>query len=312
MVNPLLEFARKPEMTVRLPSRGLWYPEGMIDYTLNGEVEIYPLLPKDELVVMNPDLLLSGEANIEILKSCVPAVKEPENLLYPDANVLLLAIQKASYGNSLSIDVVCPECQRKAIELNSKEAIEEAEKKGEILLHSQEMEFDINTILSTITYLDEEYTVKFDNGLVIYVQPNTIKDKMKFGLMMFNNEKILKSFKDYDFENSMENEEFKSIKREVQKCYLKMNELGNQITTSCIKKIKLPDDTFVTDKTHIYEFITQTKSSDVAKINEKVREINDIGLPPTLTYGCSCCGHEWEEKFYGYNQVDFFGTGSWY
>ena len=172
------------------------------------------------------------------------------------------------------------------------------------------MEFDINQILECMTYLDKEYVVELDNGLKVYVQPNTLHDKMKYGLMKFNNDKIFSSFQNYNFEDSMENEESKKIRQEIHQSYLKMNELGNQIITSCIRQIKLPDETFVTDKENIYEFITKTKSSEVSKINEKIQEINDIGLPPMLSYECGCCHYEWDEKFYGYNQVDFFGIGS--
>ena len=93
--NPLMQFARRPELSVKLPSNGNWYEEGFIDYTMSGEVEVYPMLPKDELALMNPDGLLSGQSNVSLIKSCVPAVKNPEKLLYPDLNVLLLAILKA-------------------------------------------------------------------------------------------------------------------------------------------------------------------------------------------------------------------------
>ena len=97
---------------------------------------------------------------------------------------------------------------------------------------------------------------------------------------------------------------------EVAKSYYKMNDIGNKIITSCIKEIKLPDDTFISDKNMIYEFVINTQSSIITKLHNKIKEINDIGLPTTLNYKCSCCNHEWEEKFYGFNQVDFFGIGS--
>lgn len=310
MTNPLLEFARKSELTVRLPSNGKWYNDGMIDYTPNGEVEVFPMLPKDELMLMNPDSLLSGQANIQLLKSCVPSVHEPEKLLYPDANVLFLAIQKATYGNTLTMEVVCPECQKRAIQLNDKEKVEEAEKEGEVMLHPQEMEFDINNILNTISYLDSEYIIPLENGLKIYIQPNTLGDKSNFGLMAFNQEKIIKAYKDYNFEESTEDEEKKEVMAEITRCYLKMNSIGNQLITSCIEKIKLPDDTFVTDKKYIYEFVCNTKSSIITEINNKIRELNSVGLPEKLSYTCSCCNHTWEDKFYGFNQVDFFGIGS--
>lgn len=312
MTNPLLKYARRAEMSILLPSStGEWYEEGMIDYTPNGEVEVYPMLPKDELMLLNPDSLLSGQVNIDMIKSCVPSIKYPEKLLYPDANVLFLAIQKATYGNTLTMSAICPKCQEKAIQIQDKEKIEEAEKRGEIIIHAQDMEYDIGSILSSITYLKSEYTVKTDEGLIIYLRPNILKDKMKYGLMSYNQQKILKAYKDYDYEKRSTNDETQSeIMENVTECYNKMNEIGNQLITSCISKIKLPDDTFVSDSQMIYEYVSNTKTSLIMKLHQKIKEMNDVGLPTTLSYRCSCCGHEWEDKFYGYNQVDFFGIGS--
>lgn len=312
MTNPLLKYARRAEMSILLPSStGEWYEEGMIDYTPNGEVEVYPMLPKDELMLLNPDSLLSGQVNIDMIKSCVPSIKYPEKLLYPDANVLFLAIQKATYGNTLTMSAICPKCQEKAIQIQDKEKIEEAEKRGEIIIHAQDMEYDIGSILSSITYLKSEYTVKTDEGLIIYLRPNILKDKMKYGLMSYNQQKILKAYKDYDYEKRNTNDETQSeIMENVTECYNKMNEIGNQLITSCIGKIKLPDDTFVSDSHMIYEYVSNTKTSLIMKLHQKIKEMNDVGLPTTLSYRCSCCGHEWEDKFYGYNQVDFFGIGS--
>lgn len=312
MTNPLLKYARRAEMSILLPSStGEWYEEGMIDYTPNGEVEVYPMLPKDELMLLNPDSLLSGQVNIDMIKSCVPSIKYPEKLLYPDANVLFLAIQKATYGNTLTMSAICPKCQEKAIQIQDKEKIEEAEKRGEIIIHAQDMEYDIGSILSSITYLKSEYTVKTDEGLIIYLRPNILKDKMKYGLMSYNQQKILKAYKDYDYEKRSTNDENQSeIMENVTECYNKMNEIGNQLITSCISKIKLPDDTFVSDSQMIYEYVSNTKTSLIMKLHQKIKEMNDVGLPTTLSYRCSCCGHEWEDKFYGYNQVDFFGIGS--
>lgn len=310
MNNPLLDFARKPELSIKLPSNCAWYDDGDIEYTLNGEVEVYPMLPKDELILMNPDSLLSGEANIQLIKSCVPAVKNPEKLLYPDANVLFLAIQKATYGDSLTMNIICPDCQKRAIALGDKEKIAEGEKKGDFILHSQEMEFSINEILQRITYLKPYYEVKIENGLTIYLRPNTLKDKMQYSLMSFNQEKIVKAYKEYSYEESIEDEEKRHAMSEVAKSYYKMNEIGNDLITSCIKEIRLPDDTFISDRDMIYEFVTNTKSSIITDLHDKIKEINDIGLPTTLNYRCSCCNYEWEEKFYGFNQVDFFGIGS--
>ena len=325
--NPLLDFARKVELSIKLPSNGNWYPEGMIDYTMTGEVEVYPMLPKDELMLMNPDALLSGQANINLIKSCVPAIHQPEKLLYPDLNVLLLAIQKATYGDKLTMQVVCPECLKKANEkveeleelnnekskeeqIDIKAAIAEMEKNGEIMIHQQEIDFDINYFLDRITYLEPEYIYTLETGLKIYLKPNTLEDKSKYGLMQFNQEKIIKSFKDYSYEKSLTDDETKKITNEIAKSYLNINEIGNKLIASAILKVELPDGSFVDNEDMILEFISNTPSNIVNDLNEMIYKLNDIGLPNMLTYECGCCGHTWEDKFFGFNQTDFFGIGS--
>lgn len=325
--NPLLDFARKVELSIKLPSNGNWYEEGMIDYTLSGEVEVYPMLPKDELALMNPDGLLSGQSNVSLIKSCVPAIKQPEKLLYPDLNVLLLAIQKATYGNKLTMQIVCPECLRKANEkaeeiekenankkkeeqIDVKSAIAEMEKHGEVMIHQQDNDFDIDYLLSQVQYLEPEYIYKTENGLKIYLRPNTLEDKSKYGLMQFNQEKIIKAYKEYSLDKSLEDEEMKKITGSITESYLNINDIGNKLITAAIIKIELPDGSFVDNKDMILEFISQTPSNIVSELNEKIHEINDIGLPKELNYECSCCGHQWKDTFFGFNQTDFFGLGS--
>ena len=325
--NPLLDFARKVELSIKLPSNGNWYEEGTIDYTLGGEVEIYPMLPKDELALMNPDGLLSGQSNVSLIKSCVPAVKNPEKLLYPDLNVLLLAIQKATYGNKLTMQVVCPECLRKVNEkaaeleeqnkdkkkeeqVDIKAAIAEMEKKGEIMIHQQENDFDIDYLLAQIQYLEPEYIYKTDNGLKIYLRPNTLEDKSKYGLMQFNQEKIIKAYKEYSFEKSVSDDDMKKIASNITDSYMNINDIGNQLITAAILNIELPDGSFVDNKDMILEFISQTPSNIVSELNDKIHELNNIGLPKELDYECECCHHQWKDTFFGFNQTDFFGIGS--
>ena len=39
-------------------------------------------------------------------------------------------------------------------------------------------------------------------------------------------------------------------------------------------------------------------------------EIEKFLIPKELDYECQCCGNKWKDKFYGFNQTDFFGIGS--
>lgn len=317
-MNPLMNFARKAELSIKLPSNGKWYDEGMIDYTPNGEVEVYPMLPKDELLLMNPDALLSGQANINMIKSCVPSIKEPEKLLYPDANVLFLAIQKATYGDKITMSTYCPHCHQ-LIDDNkySQEDIEKLESENKLMSKSFDIDYSIEELLQQMTYLDEEYIVKLDNGLKIYVSPNTIHDKYMYSNMSLTYKKLLKVYKEMKENNSDDeinddNLDKESISIKIQDLYNKLTDINNQIIAKCIIKIVLPDDTVVYDKDNIYEFICNCKSDIISELNNKRTDINDIGLPTHLDMECPVCHHSWKDIFYGYNQSDFFGIGSYF
>lgn len=309
MNNPLLAYARRPELSVKLPSNGKWYPDGMIKYTLNGEVEVYPMTPKDELMLLNPDALLSGEANIRLIESCVPSIKNAGDLLYPDANVLLLAIRRATYGKNTTNNFMCPQCSDKALNMDE-EQIAEAEKNGEIFVSSQETEIDIDYFLQTISYLEEEYVYKTEDGLKIYYSPTLLKDKLHYSLIDFNNRKLLNYFEEYDIGERNKEEVEKEISTKINEIYLNINDEGNKLITDCIKYIKLPDDGIVDDKKMILEYVSQTKSTIIGELHQKIKELNDVGITQKVQHVCKCCNHTFEDLLSGYNQVDFFGSAS--
>lgn len=312
MNNPLLDYARKAELSVKLPSDGNWYTSDIVKLNPLKEVEVYPMLPKDELTLINPDALLSGQANIDIIKSCVPAISNPELLLYPDLNVLLLAIKAATYGDELKLEITCPHCLEIKEQLKDKpEEITKLEKENRICLHPQMFTYSCREILEQISLLEKEYIIKAENGLQIYISPNTTKDKNLFNLLNFKEKSILKQFKDYKFDNDNQTEnDRKKFVSTVSGIYMNISEIGNKIVTNGIKKVELPDGSFVDDKNLIYEFVSNSSASFVSEIHTKIKELNDIGLPKELEYICPYCNYKWKDVFYGFNQSDFFGLSS--
>lgn len=326
--NPLLGFARRPMMSVKLPSsNGNWYNDDMISYNSAGEIDVYQMLPKDELLLMNPDALLSGEANINLIKSCCPSINDPKSLLYPDANVLLLCIQKVTYGDTVTMQVTCPECLKKVEEtkarieeenkakaddekIDANNVIGEMERNKEVNPHPQENVFEIDDLIAQMQYLDKEYTLMTPEGLVLYLRPQTLGNKEQTGMILFQQEKIVQAFKDYSYEEAHSDEEKRKALSEVNVHYLKMSEINNDIITSCIDKITLPDGTYVDNKKFIHEYISNCSTKLIGEIMTEIQRINAIGLPAELEYQCDCCGHTWKDKFYGFNQSDFFGLGS--
>lgn len=320
--NPLMQFARRAELTVKLATTPSWYPDNFIKYTLNGEVEVYPMLPKDELQLYNPDALLSGQAIINMIKSCCPSISDPELLYYPDANIILLAIKKATYGNEHKQNVFCPKCFEKKYELEElekdPERVKEYEKKkkeydkllkeGKITDHESEYTFDIDDILLNCTHLNDEYEVEID-GLIYNLQPHILKLKEQYSLISGKRNKLLKMYQETlnREDDDISEEEKTKIMGEISNIQSVMIDTNNEIFAESIKFIKLPDESIVEDKEMIKEFISNCKSSTMNKLSDEITKINAIGIQDKFTVECPFCHHKHEIQLSGYNQSDFFG-----
>ena len=111
--NPLSAYFRSPKLYTAIPSGGRFYKEGIVEFggESNGELAIYPMTTKDELLLKNPDALLNGEAVASLIHSCVPEVKNARELFSADVDALLIAIRGASGGDDVDIAAECPKCQ---------------------------------------------------------------------------------------------------------------------------------------------------------------------------------------------------------
>ena len=105
-INPLAKYYRAPGPHVKIPSGGRFSEIDTTMLSVNGEIPVYPMTAADEILVKNPDALLNGFAVEELIKSCVPAVKNVRSLAAQDIDVLLLAIKLASYGDKMEVGTV--------------------------------------------------------------------------------------------------------------------------------------------------------------------------------------------------------------
>ena len=75
--NPLTQYFRQPKIWIKLPSGGKFYPNNALDHSANDEYPVFAMTAKDELLFKTPDALLSGQSTVEVIKSCIPAIREP-------------------------------------------------------------------------------------------------------------------------------------------------------------------------------------------------------------------------------------------
>lgn len=109
--NPLKQYFRRPAVYMKLPSNGYGYPKDAIDMPENGEIPIYPMTAIDDITARTPDALYNGVAVIELIRSCVPNIKNPWAVTNVDLDAILVAIKAASSpSGEMDIDSECPSC----------------------------------------------------------------------------------------------------------------------------------------------------------------------------------------------------------
>jgi predicted Zn-ribbon and HTH transcriptional regulator len=272
--NPLTKYFRQPGITIELPSKYYFYKRKPKTNILN-EIEVYPMTAQDELILKNPDNLLSGDAIEKVINSCAPNISNVRELLQPDIEALLLAIRAVSYGDEMEVSATCPECKTENdFSINIREKLEQME------------------------YLDDKYEVPLNNDLVVELKPYDYEDTTKASILAFQEAKALDTASDTSLGEEVR-------KRKFQEAFQRLSELNMDLLVKSIHKIRTPDATVDKDE-WIEEWVRQADRKDIKKIEDRVAEMNKTGADNKVKAKCQKCGHEWESEV-TYDPANFFG-----
>lgn len=273
--NPLKQFFRQFKMYLKIPSGTSYYKPGIIEFTDKGEIGILPMTGQDEMTLKNPDALLNGEALIEVLTSCVPAVKQPRALLTNDIDALITAIRYATYNDSLETDLKCPKCG-----------------------HDNNFKLDLQYALDNMTELEPEYVINLDSGLSVFVRPYAFPELLKALHAQFEQTKMKRAFENSDMEDKKKSELLTKSFKEL--AIIKFD----LMTAGVVKVVNESQGINVTEPKFIREFLQNIDKKSADKVGDLIDEINQIGIKRSFTAKCEKCNHEWESDI-DFNPVNF-------
>ena len=250
--NPLKKYYRQVKQFVKLPSGYKFYPEGAIEVPESGEVAVYPMTAKDEMLLKTPDALLNGEATVAVIQSCIPAIKNAWAMPSIDCDAALMTIRMATYGNKMTVPITVPGTKiEKDLELDLQESL------GGIL---------------NATYND---TFFYEN-MEVKTKPLTYKEFTQSAIQTFEQQRIQKIIDDTQMNDEEKVKQF-------QITFKKLTELSVGMVANTIQSIKV-DGQVVTDPTHIKEFLDNTSKEFFTAIMahlEKNREAFQL-TPQTI------------------------------
>lgn len=273
--NPLAQYFRTFKLYMKIPSGSSYYAADVLTYTDSGEVGVMPMTGRDELALKNPDALLNGEALIEVLRSCVPALKNPKALLTNDIDALITAIRYATFNDTLETSLHCPKC-------------------------GAENNFNLNLqyALDNMEMLDSQYVVNLESGLSVFVRPYAFPELLQSLHAQFEQKKLARAIDSESLTDAQRAEIFKNAFKEI--ATTKYSLLCNGVE----RVVDESKGVNVTDKSHIKEFLMNINKTESDKISDQIDTINQIGIKRTFTAKCEKCKHEWESQI-DFNPVNF-------
>ena len=271
--NPLKQYFRRPAIYIKLPSGGKYYALGVVNQTETGELPVYPMTAIDDITSQTPDALFNGSAIVELIKSCIPDIREPWLINSTDLDAILIAIRSASAGNNLDIDTTCPKC-------------------------NEEAKYDINLTGLLHTIKAGDYSKELHLGeLTIKFRPLTYKEMNDVSMSQFELQKMFSNIEATT--DVME----KNIK--TKDALTSITAVAMKVLANTIEYIRTPNE-MVNENEYIYDFLQNCDKNiyeNIKNYHENIKK--DAELKP-LKVKCIHCEHEYEKPF-TLNLSDFFG-----
>ena len=270
--NPLRQYFRRPSLYLKLPSGTTAYTPDVVDYPETGELPIFPMTAIDEITSRTPDALFNGSAIVDLIKSCVPAIKNPWAITNIDLDAILIGIRAASEGTEMEITSICPAC-------------------------NEDSKYGVNLINILAGFrpgnYDEELKI---NDLAIKFRPLTYKEINQTGNKQFEIQRIFTQLETI--------EDLNERNRRSTEALQKINLVTIEIIGETIEHIRTPDS-FVTEKEFIVDFLQNCDKKTYELIKETNIKLRQSTETKPLQIQCVACNHEYSQPF-TLNITDFF------
>jgi hypothetical protein len=242
-MNPLEKYYRQPAIYIKLPSRGKYYTKEVYTPTETGEIPVLPMTAKDELAFKTPDAMINGQATVDVIKSCVPNLKDPWKMVNYDTDVVLLAIRIATYGENMDIGFRVP-----------------------VVNDEQSHTLILPELLEQLGRIEIEDETTTSKGFKIQIQPLDYKTLTKIQIARFEQQKMYGTIDS----SSMTEEEKQSA---FGKSFATLNMVNFSLLVDSIKAITTPGGDIVVDRAQIIEFCNKTDSKTINEIQDKLSEL---------------------------------------
>jgi hypothetical protein len=249
--NPLGQYYRQPQIYIKLPSGGRYYPKEVYTPTETGEIPILPMTAKDEMAFKTPDAMINGQSTVDVIKSCVPNLLDPWKMVNYDTDAVLLAIRIATYGETMDITFRVPGTEE-----------------------DQQHSMNLPALLEDLGKLKIADSTTTSKGFKIDIQPLDYKTLTKIQIARFEQQKMYGTI-----DSSSMTEEQKQTA--FAKSFETLNMVNFSLLIDSIKSITTPKGDTESDRAQIIEFCDKADTKTITEIQEKLSELRlQAQIPP--------------------------------
>lgn len=242
--NPLQKHFRQPKIYLKLPSKGKYWKSGSLSLPENGEVPVFAMTAKDEIVMKTPDALMNGQSTVDVIQSCIPNISDAWDCPSIDLDAILVAIRIATYGEKITV-------------------------KGKVPNTSIEKEYDLDLRQLLDNYLAMEYEDVLQAGdFLVQIKPMNYRQFTKIATKTFEEQRVLSIVNDQTISEAEKLERFS-------KTFANITALNVDMIADSITAIQYKEEDPVTHPQFIKEFIQNADSTIFNSIKTHVEALRD-------------------------------------
>lgn len=276
--NPLKQFFRQPSIYLRLPSLGQYWDQTAIAMPPNKELPVYPMTAIDEITYRTPDALFNGQAVVNVIQSCIPAIRDAWSIPGSDLNAILVAIRIASYGHEMEMTIKCPNC----------------ETESDFIL-------DLRSVLDKLTSPDYSKAIK-QGDLEITFTPIAYRHQNETNIKQYDQQRMIQQIQMSD--QLADEQKIEQLNETLQK----ITSLTIETLKYSISSIRTPQS-LVTEPEFIHEFLVNCDRRFFTEIRDHIIDLRQQSEIESIGVTCSHCDHQWKQTL-TLDQAAFFGGAS--
>lgn len=279
MSSFLQEYQRQPKLFIDLPSGGKFYDDSVLEGGQHLQIPVFGMNAMDEIMFKTPDALFSGEATAQVIKSCIPTILDPWQLVGYDIDFILIALRIATYGDAMEVSTTCPHCSTET-----------------------ESSISLSKLLDGFNNYNTEFQFNVDN-LIFSLAPITYRETTNFSIENYQIDRELYQIVSQDID---ENEKDKQAKT----AYAKSATLNLRLAIAHIEKVSNGQEE-ETDPTIISEFINNNDAEFFSKLRNGITDLTKRWNLPQFDIVCSNedCAKEYKAAI-NVDYSNFFGVSS--